>query len=522
MEAENATLIVGAGPTGLTLAIELQRAGLPFRLIDKSDVPAQHSQALGVQSRTLEQFERYGIADQFITRGRQAHRFAATSDGKPLVSLDFEKIPGRYPFVLAIPQTVTESILTDYLARRGGRVERGVELIQCENGLDGVRTTLAHKTGRVERFTAAWLAGCDGARSKVREAIGIPFAGETEPLHFFLADLQLSGPNLPAEDLRVYLHEGRALFIGHWSEKLWRLVIVSHNDATSPAAPALADFQRALDEFVGGGITAANPIWMAPFHVHERMVDHYRTDNIFLAGDAAHIHSPLAGQGMNTGIQDAANLGWKLAAVHRGADPNLLSSYEEERSAVGKSVLKATSEGLSALTTTNPLLTWLRDLLLPIATQWPLVQRAALGFISETALDYRDSSIVRETVYSGFLRAGDRAPNPEIHFRQHKPQRMLECLKDDAHLAIGINVKDEAAFAHALPASPHLFLTTRATDSIRAGWSDTALVELFGDESQIILVRPDGYIGLRCREGDAESLEYYGQLVGLPALLLTS
>ncbi len=518
MEGEDSTLIIGAGPTGLALAIELQRAGLPFRIIDKSAAPARHSQALGVQSRTLEQLERYGLAEEFVSRGRKAHSFTATSDGKPLVSLDFRDIPGRYPFGLMIPQSATEEILTRSLVEHGGAIEREVELLGCENGVDGVHSILAHKTGRIEQVFTRWLVGCDGARSKVRHATGINFSGEIAPLSFFLADLELSGPNVPTEALRVYLHDGGALFVAHWSEKIWRLVIIFHEQARAQDTPDLADFQRALDEFAGGGMTASNPIWMTPFHVNERIADHYRTGNIFLAGDAAHIHSPVAGQGMNTGIQDAANLGWKLAAVHRGGDPNIFYSYEEERATVGHAVLRATSRGLNALTTTNHLLQKVRDLFMPIATRWPLVQRTALGFISETAIDYRDSSIVHDEVGAGRLRAGDRAPNPDIYSRRFKPQRLLDGLSSDQHLALGINIQDESAFDHTLPGIPHLLLMTgaSATHSVRAAWSDLDLAEEFGSEPQIILVRPDGYIGLRCREKDHDSIEDYCDLAGLP------
>ncbi len=518
MGGEDTTLIIGAGPTGLALAIELQRASLPFRIIDKSAGPAKNSQALGVQSRTLEQLERYGLADEFVARGRKAHSFTATSGGKTLVSLDFRDIPGRYPFGLLIPQLTTEEILTRYLMEHGGAIERGVELLGCENGIDGVHSVLAHKAGRIEQVFSRWLVGCDGARSKVRHATGINFSGEIAPLSFFLADLELSGPKVPSEALRVYLHDGGALFVAHWSENLWRLVIIFHDQKRAQETPALADFQRALDEFAGGGITVENPIWMTPFHVNERIAEHYRAGNIFLAGDAAHIHSPVAGQGMNTGIQDAANLGWKLAAVHRGGDPNIFYSYEEERAAVGHAVLRATSNGLNALTTSNHLLQKVRDLLMPIATRWPLVQRTALGFISETAIDYRDSSIVHDAVGTGRVRAGDRAPNLDIYSRRSKPQRMLDGLSNDQHLAIGINIQDESAFDHSLPGIPHLLLTTggSATQSVRAGWSNLDLAEEFGSEPQIILVRPDGYIGLRCREIDQDSIEDYCDLAGLP------
>jgi 2-polyprenyl-6-methoxyphenol hydroxylase-like FAD-dependent oxidoreductase len=516
MDPESEVLIVGAGPTGLAMAVELRRAGLPCRLIDKASEPARHSQALAVQSRTLEQFERYGVADKLIARGVTAKDFKLVSDGKTLLTLGFDQIPSRYPYVLLAPQTATEAVLTECLHELGGQVERGVELVSCVNGLDCAHAKLCHKNGHVEEVTARWLVGCDGAHSKVREKLELEFVGDRAPLSFFLADVELQGPDAPTDELRVYLHDGNALFLGRWAEKIWRVVMVSREGADSQAGPTLADIQHGLDEFTGGRMTAVNPSWLAPFHISQRKVERYRTGNIFLAGDAAHVHSPIGGQGMNTGLQDAANLAWKMAAVHRHGDPDLLLSYDEERGAVGDALLRVTSEGLKAATTANPLLQSFRDLLLPHAAHLPAVQNTILGFISETGIHYRHSSAVRDLMDSGPLRGGDRVPNPDVYFRLRHRQLLLDSLKEGGHMALGINIKNEEATIHALDGVPHLFLAAQVGASARAGWIDTVLEDWYGTESQIILVRPDGYVGYRGAEENVEGLEEYGRLVGLP------
>src|ERR1700758_2046169 len=201
-------LIVGAGPTGLSMAIELKRFGVPFRLVEKSLKAAQHSQALVVQARTLEQFERYGIADAAVRRGKPLKHASMISEGKTVAPFSFDKIPGHYPFVLFLPQNQTEALLIEHLQSLGGIVERGVELNTITEKPDGIEVQLRHGYGKPENAMVSWLVGCDGAHSAVREGLKIPFSGAKVGLNFFLGDLELGGPDLLGDELRIYLHRG--------------------------------------------------------------------------------------------------------------------------------------------------------------------------------------------------------------------------------------------------------------------------------------------------------------------------
>ncbi len=276
MRKDHNVLIVGAGPTGLAMAIECKRAGIPVRIIDKSEQPAQHSQALGVQARTLEQFERYGIADEAVARGRKLYRGALVSEQKTIVDFDFSVVPGRYPFVLFLPQSETERLLAAHLGSLGGEVERGTELLSFHNDANGVEAQLRHHSVVTQSFAARWLIGCDGAHSMVRRELQVPFEGDTVGLDFFLGDLELAGPDVPGDELRVHSHRGNVVFIGRLDDKLHRVIVVLHTGReTAPAdrQPSLTDFQSAIDG-TGARITVRSSAWVTPFHINQRKAKH--------------------------------------------------------------------------------------------------------------------------------------------------------------------------------------------------------------------------------------------------------
>jgi 2-polyprenyl-6-methoxyphenol hydroxylase-like FAD-dependent oxidoreductase len=566
MRQDHAVLIVGAGPTGLTMAIELKRAGIPVRIIDKSEQAAQHSQALVVQARTLEQFERYGIAEEAVARGRKLLRGSLVSGQKTIVSFELDRIPGRYPFVLFFPQNDTEALLEKHLRSFGCEVERGTELLSFRNSKDGVEAELRHHSGATQTVPARWLIGCDGAHSAVRSGLQIPFTGDTVGLDFFLGDLELEGPDVPGDELRIHLLHGNVVFFGRLSDRLHRVIVFVHPEPGAPAdrQPTLADFQTAIDS-TGARITAKSSTWMTPFHINQRKAERYRVDSAFLAGDASHIHSPVAGQGMNTGIQDAANLAWKIAAVADGAGTELLDTYNEERGAVGEALLKITSRGLSAVTSANPIFERLRDLIIPALTSLEPVQDAMAGFASETGIEYRSSSIVADYGGEGSLRAGDRVPNPDVEYAGGKRGRLLDALKDGRPLALGIGVEDMRKVSARVPRANLVEL--RGTEAIlgteiegvpeasvrespgfravssefpaSAGASAAAaraftpaaplsanvvprvallspeVAELFGGENRIAVIRPDGYLGFRGSIDDLSRLDDYARLTGL-------
>src|ERR1700690_2395957 len=224
MRQDHAVLIVGAGPTGLAMALELTRMGLPVRLIDKSDHPAQNSQALVVQARTLQQFERYGIAHEAVARGRKLIRATAFSEGKKIVTFELDRIRSRYAYVLFLPQSDTECLLAEHLRSLGGEIERGTELLSFENNEGGVTAQLRHHSGVTQSVSARWLIGCDGAHSAVRKGMNVPFDGDTVGLDFLLGDFELSGADVPGDELLVHLHHGDVVFVGRLSDKLHRVI----------------------------------------------------------------------------------------------------------------------------------------------------------------------------------------------------------------------------------------------------------------------------------------------------------
>ncbi|MGA9389935.1 MAG: FAD-dependent monooxygenase [Candidatus Sulfotelmatobacter sp.] len=489
-------LIIGAGPTGMTAAIELRRAGLDVRIIDKATHLADRSQALVVQSRTLEQFQRYGIAQTVVGRGRPLRGSRLISEGREIAHLTLDMVPSRYPYTLFIPQSETEAILNEHMESLGAITERGIELQSLTQHSDGATAKLQHPDGQLEEVSARWILGCDGAHSTVRQLANIPFIGGGSNLSFFLGDLYLEGADIPKDELRIHLHRGDLVFLGPLTDKLTRVIVARQEDEGKDPSEdrplTLEDFQRAADE-CGVKIRVLGSEWMTPFHVNDRQARHYRSGDIFLAGDASHIHSPVGGQGMNTGIQDVANLCWKLAATTRGAaDPEkLLDSYEEEREAVGKALLSFTERGLKLTTAASPLLVKLRDALLPHLTTMSAVQKGFAGFISETAIEYRSSPIVQDHGGDGDLRAGDRMPDPDIKSENGGHTTLLGDWTDTRHLVIAMDATEQVKADLASALSHARVIALRAEDLDSEGG------RLFGRQPKLLIVRPDGYIGFR-------------------------
>ncbi len=486
-------LIVGAGPTGMTLALELKRMGITVRLIDKKTHLAEHSQALVIQARTLEQFQRYGIAEETVRSGRKLTSVRGWSEGKPIVSLTIDQIAGRYPYLLFLPQNETEAILNRRMEAAGVWSERGLELMRFEQ-MDGqVHSTLRHSDGREEQVISRWLVGCDGARSTVRKQSGIDFSGSSVDMHFFLGDLELQGPDAPGNEINIRLNKGNVLFMAPLSAKYTRLIVALQGDRQAEERRdrvlALADFQQAIDQ-AGARIQVLSADWMTPFRINDRQAERYRVGNVLLAGDASHIHSPVGGQGMNTGIQDAANLAWKLAAVARGAADELLDSYYEERGAVGKALLRSTERVLKVVTATNPLLRGIRDTVAPLVSKQRWIQRAVAGFVSETAINYRSSSIVSDQGGDGSLRAGDRMPDLALDDTNGRSS-LLTDWTDGGHLAL-LYRGTEAEALQVRNRFKQVRLLVLQPDQL-----DIAGKLLLGLEEKLLLLRPDGYVGYR-------------------------
>jgi 2-polyprenyl-6-methoxyphenol hydroxylase-like FAD-dependent oxidoreductase len=335
-------LVAGAGPVGLTMAAELARYGLSVRIADKSPARTDKSKALVVWSRTLELLDCAGAAAAFLSAGYRVSAVNIVAGSNVVGHFTLDGVPTPHPYALMLPQSETERLLEEHLSGLGVRVERTVELTKFVEGGDRVVSTLRRADGSEETVESSWLIGCDGPHSLVRHQLGLEFHGDTLVSDWILADVNLDGGAKP-DAVEIYWHADGVLAIFPIARDRFR-VIADFGAANAAARmdPTLEEVQEVLDRRGPGGIRVSSPRWLAAFRINERKVMRYRVGRAFLAGDAAHIHSPAGGQGMNTGMQDAFNLAWKLALVCRGEgrpEP-LLDSYSAERSAIGDVVLK--------------------------------------------------------------------------------------------------------------------------------------------------------------------------------------
>src|SRR5262249_52059414 len=433
-------LIVGAGPTGLALCAQLLLFGVRSRIIDRALDRAHESRALAVQARTLELFQALDMADELVSRGNKSAKLMLHLDGRVVAQAQlagFAAIDTRFPFILFVSQAETEALLGEHLASKGMMIERGVELIEFVADADGVECVLRSGDGLQERVRTRYLVGCDGAHSIVRKRAGIPFEGDAYLLDFMLGDIEAEAePDVGLRPNTLHSFTGRdgiAMFFPLGRPTTWRVIAMS-GDATKripnsrgiEAEPnavglSLTELQKVVDGATGRVVRLRDPAWLTHFRLHHRQAARYRNGRVFLAGDAGHIHSPVGGQGMNTGIQDAWNLGWKLAFVLSGAaHPKLLESYEAERWPVGRALLQYTDRIFSVFVRSlsrNPFVVWLRRSVVSRALPGILNSKRlgsfAFYFVSEFSIHYRKSSLVIEgepRLRSG-PRAGDRLPD---------------------------------------------------------------------------------------------------------------
>lgn len=503
-KAELDVLICGAGPTGLAMAAEAARFGLRYRIVDKAAHGAQHSQALVVQSRTLEQFERYEIAQRAIELGRRLHRIRMYSDGKRLFEASFDEIPGSYPFVLFLPQTQTERLLTEHVQAQGGTIEREIALQSFTCGDDNVACDLLHGGGSAERVTAAYLIGADGAHSTVRHLLGMPFEGGSVDFDFFLGDLRVQG-DVAADELSVHLHHGNLVFVGRIDDTHCRFIVALHDDPMQ-REPTVQDFQDAIDRCGIENVRVGDPRWMTAFHISERKTPAYSRGRVFLAGDATNVHSPVGGQGMNTGIQDAANLIWKIALVQRAkAGAALLDSYDAERKPISDALMRTTSAALKGATASNWLLERMRDALLSRIATLDAVQDRLRGAVSEIGINYRRSPIVRDEGGYSPLRAGDRAPDCEVVDETGTRFRLFDLLKEPLHTVIAAQPPPDADL-HQFAA-----LLRRLRDVMQGNVlvdGDAEFRSVYAPQGGMLYaIRPDGYVGFRGVCSDIATLE---------------
>ena len=385
-------LIVGAGPVGLTLACELTRYRVPVRIVDKDAQRTDKSKAIVLWSRTLELLDREAKGSApFVEAGFKVDAVNIVAPGGHVVGhVKMDSVPSPYPYALMLPQSDTEWLLEERLQRLGVSVERSTEVTALTIGADGAEATLRRTDGREETVQADWLAGCDGAHSIVRHTLAAPFSGETLGSDWILADVHMKGFPFPDTEVAVYWAREGVLPIFPISPGRFRIIAnIPSSGGDHPRDPTLEEIQAIVEQRGPKGVTLFDPIWLSGFRINSRKVASYRSGRVFLTGDAAHVHSPAGGEGMNTGMQDAFNLAWKLAlAIHGTCGEALLDTYSPERSGVGDEVLKNTARLTAIGTLRNPIAEELRNIIGRVAFGLAPVQHAFVDQMSQVSVGY--------------------------------------------------------------------------------------------------------------------------------------
>ncbi|QBD77516.1 hypothetical protein EPA93_16570 [Ktedonosporobacter rubrisoli] len=558
-------LIVGAGPVGLTLACELLRRGVSCRLIEQLETPYTIVRAHALQPRTLELFDRMGLIEPVLRQGGEVPPWYLYDGQKRVGELGFAPLKQEpYPGMWFIQQPTVEHILHERLQELGGNIEYSHNLTQLQNSPNGITATVVAPDKTVE-LRARYLVGCDGGHSTTRHLLGIPFTGKTLPGLLLIAEVDMDWAR-SRNRAHIWLHPN-GLFSATFIEEVgkWQLVVAAPALSREQVPTASLDlFQQLFQQRTGDMHTRlSNPSWTSVFAINQRLARNYRQEQAFLAGDAAHVHSPAGGLGMNTGIQDAYNLAWKLALVIKDrAYPALLDTYEEERRPVGELLLQATEANTTVALSGNAGMRFMRDHLLLPLTRLPALKRKATQRGAQLDLNYRTSSLARsdelsnvKTAYSAaylqnkllqlvtptLLQAGDRAPDGTcLQALDHNATSLFQEMRGTSwHLLlfagrpgprpyiqglIGLAQQIEARLgAWSSEVLPLLIISSY--QQLRAhNWPGKVLLDpegrlhkRYGAQGQALyLVRPDGYIGFRGFPGRPEALFDYLDTIFLP------
>jgi len=528
-------LIVGAGTTGLTMACELARHAVPVRIVDKLPGIVPYARATGVHSRTLEIFQHLGIVDEVLAAGQKVLGMHQFVDGKPLRSVRFAEVDSPYPFTIALEQWRTETFLEGALRRLGVEVERETELVDLSDRLDGVEARLRRADGGEEIVATPWLVACDGAHSRVRHLNRQRFPGEADPRQYLVGDVAVE-PAIPADEVFVYMSaDGAVMFYPLPDGRNLVIADVAHRHDGREETPTLDELQALADERTSGSLRVRDPRWLSYFRIHYRVSRHYIHGRTLLAGDAVHVHSPLGGQGMNTGIQDAFNLAWKLALVAGGRAPvSLLESYEKERRAVAEDVIAVTRAETEEIEGFRDLSEAARERLI-LHARVPEPDRVAdAKHREELDLDYRRSPICsqhRARALSGSPVSG--GPHAGAQARDAGPLRvegreltLFELMAGPRHTLLLFVGSEGGSATRARLEGLAREVAERDADLIRACVVDTGSppaqappgVTRVHDPMQALhrrydarrecltLIRPDGYVGFRCEPVDLGAL----------------
>jgi 2-polyprenyl-6-methoxyphenol hydroxylase-like FAD-dependent oxidoreductase len=507
-------LIVGAGPTGLMLACQLGRHGIRVLIIDRHSGPSLQTRALGVQARTLEIYAKLGIADRALELGKPATGANIWAQGRHMARVpvgEAGKNRTAYPFILILGQDDNERIMGDRLHEFGLSVEWNTELVGLAQEADRVAATIRLPDGTQRQITAAWVAGCDGAHSAVRDLNAITFPGAPYEHVFFVADVEATG-SMIADEVNVYLfREGFHLLFPMRGRDHWRVVGIVPPDLRDKGDLNFEAMIPTLRNEAESGLSFTTCSWFSTYRIHHRSASRFRDRRCFLLGDAAHIHSPVGAQGMNTGLQDAYNLAWKLALVVKDqAKAALLDTYQEERPPVARRLLATTDRAFRLVVSDSPIAGLLRTKILAriaalaLSLEW--IQRIAFRTVSQIGIEYRDSSL-SETLQGlpgGAPRGGDRFPWLQLRFQPNGPIEDLFQKLDDTQFNVivfgqilpkeGLPGFDGLCRIHSVPADPA---------------NDAELARARIPRPSFYLLRPDGHIGLCGTRFDVSTVRRY-------------
>ena len=422
-ETATKVLIVGAGPSGLMMAAQLLRYGIQPVIIDSKEGPTEYSKALAVQARSMEIYRQLGVVDKALADGKQAKGVMINQEGKPAASLTLSDIgegETLYPYVFMYPQSKNERLLLDYLTEHACPVYWNNTLVSFKQNLGSVSAVIQQADGSAHTLTCDFLIGADGPHSIVRKQLKISFKGSTYKQSFYLIDADTDINEQHPDYVNLYLSgKGFAAFFPITNTNM-RIVgnlptYLEDNDAVQ-----YEEMLPSLQQVMNTPIHKMDCNWFATYKLHHRMAENFRQQNCFLIGDAAHIHSPVGGQGMNTGLQDAYNLAWKLAGVINGnIRPTMLDSYANERMPVARQLLRSTDAAFSLVISQN----WFIDLfkklvvarLLKSLWKSAKIRQKFFRLVSQIGINYRNSDISLHLSYGSKIKAGDRLPYIPIY-----------------------------------------------------------------------------------------------------------
>ena len=505
-------IVVGAGPVGLVAGCELARRGVGVRVIDKLAQPTDQSRAIAVHARSLDMFDRMGIVNELVGTGIKAIAMQMYAGGRKLFRVPFGEVDSAFPFTLTTAQTETERVLGEHLQSLGVTVERGAELIALSQDDDGVHLTL-QKGGSTERVSTSWVIGADGAHSTVRKLVGTKLAGAFVGERFLLGDVDAEH-SLDRDSMHTFFAPDGPVVVLAMRDGRMRFLAEVHDAPGTPLNmnPTQDELQAILDRRIGG-IRVLRSHWLTNFEIRHARVPAYRWGRVFLAGDAAHIHSPAGGQGMNTGMQDAFNLTWKLAAViNADAGDTLLDSYEAERGPVADSVITYTNR-LTKAGTLSGVPRRIRDVVVRILSRVPATRQVMAETVEEVNVNYQDSPIaVGRPPRHAKVVAGQHVP----HATDEAVQKQLRAVcgaQTLGHVVLTVAARQVAPAAGG-PGHVQVLVTG---DGVPVAGYDAVVADPKGVVAQRlglknggrVVIRPDGYIGAIAALADTTTIADY-------------